>query len=168
MNRSLVGILFANFLLTSAIQAGAAEKTTSKKDRIMGAIMGVLIGDALGVGSHWYYDLENLKKKVDAGAEFLITQLYFDNDHYFDFIERARAIGIHVPIIPGIMPITNVAQIERFTKMCGATIPDALRKALRDRPEDPEAVVQLGVAYATTQCSELLRHDGQLLRRPVW
>ena len=103
-------------------------------------------------------DLANLKRKVDAGANFLITQLYFDNALYFDFVVRARQIGIKVPIIPGIMPVTNAAQIERFTRMAGASIPTALREALRDRAEDGEAVLELGVAYATAQCAELLRY----------
>jgi methylenetetrahydrofolate reductase (NADPH) len=102
-------------------------------------------------------DLRNLKIKVDAGAEFLITQLFFDNRRYFDFVGRARAAGIGVPIVPGIMPITNVAQIERFTAMCGAQIPQGLSAALRARRDDPEAALQLGVAYATLQCADLLR-----------
>ncbi len=101
-------------------------------------------------------DLLHLKAKVDAGADFLITQLFFDNDAYFDFVDRARAIGIEVPIIPGILPITNIAQLERITSMCGAVIPDALRHELALRDDDPEAVTEFGVAYATLQCSELL------------
>jgi len=104
-------------------------------------------------------DLENLKRKVDAGCEFLITQLFFDNNRYFDFVARARAAGIGAPIIPGIMPITNVAQIERFTRMCGATIPDGLLSELRRLEADPNAVLSLGVAQATAQCLELL-HRG--------
>ncbi|MCK4340154.1 MAG: methylenetetrahydrofolate reductase [NAD(P)H] [Phycisphaerae bacterium] len=104
-------------------------------------------------------DLENLKRKVDAGCEYLITQLFFDNQRYFDFVGRARAAGIGVPIIPGIMPITNVKQIERFTKMCGATIPAPLLSELRRLQDDPNAVLSLGVAQATAQCLELL-HRG--------
>ncbi len=101
-------------------------------------------------------DLRHLKEKVDAGADFLITQLFYDNAYYFGFVERARAIGIGVPIIPGIMPITNLAQLERITSLCGATIPARLRHELDARAEDAEAVTEFGVAYATLQCAELL------------
>ncbi len=103
-------------------------------------------------------DLEYAKLKVESGCEFLITQLFFDTQKYFDFVARARAIGIGVPIIPGIMPITNVAQIERFTKMCGATIPQPLLGELRRLQSDPQAVLSMGVAHATAQCLELLQH----------
>jgi methylenetetrahydrofolate reductase (NADPH) len=102
-------------------------------------------------------DLFNLKRKVESGCEYLITQLFFDNQKYFDFVARVRAMGIGVPIIPGIMPITNVAQIERFTNMCGATIPHSLMSELRVQQDDPHAVLSLGVAYATAQCLELLQ-----------
>lgn len=101
-------------------------------------------------------DLNNLKQKVDSGGDFIITQLFFDNQHFFEFVERARAIGIKVPIIPGIMPILNVNQIKRFTKMCGATIPDSLIKRLEDAADEPEAVSRIGVEHATDQCVELL------------
>jgi methylenetetrahydrofolate reductase (NADPH) len=101
-------------------------------------------------------DLRYLKQKVDAGAQFLITQLFFDNALYFDFVDRARSIGVEVPIIPGILPITNVAQLTRITTLCGATIPDRLRRELELRAEQPDAVHDFGVAYATLQCAELL------------
>ena len=101
-------------------------------------------------------DLRYAREKTEAGAGFLITQLFFDNDSYFAYVEEARAAGIEVPLIPGIMPITNYGQIKRFTEMCGATIPDDLTAQLDGRADDPEAVAELGVAYATLQCSDLL------------
>jgi methylenetetrahydrofolate reductase (NADPH) len=101
-------------------------------------------------------DLGYARAKQEAGAGFLITQLFFDNEFYFEFVEEARAAGITVPIIPGIMPITNYGQIKRFTDLCGASIPDELERELNGRADDPEAVAELGVAYATLQCSDLL------------
>jgi methylenetetrahydrofolate reductase (NADPH) len=104
-------------------------------------------------------DLSHLQQKVDAGSEFLISQLFFDNNKYFDFVTRARNAGIAVPIIPGIMPVTNVEQVKRFTQMCGAAIPETLLAEL-DRlkdSEDEDAVLSLGVAYATAQCLDLLQ-----------
>ncbi|WP_242345335.1 methylenetetrahydrofolate reductase [NAD(P)H] [Anaeromyxobacter terrae] len=102
-------------------------------------------------------DLAHLKIKVEAGADFLVTQLFFENAHYVRFVDRARAAGITVPIVPGIMPFTNVDQTERFTAMCGAAIPPPLRAAMEVRRTDPDSARDLGVAYATLQCAELLR-----------
>jgi methylenetetrahydrofolate reductase (NADPH) len=101
-------------------------------------------------------DLRYAKEKVDAGARFLITQLFFDNQAYYDFVARARDAGIYVPIIPGIMPITDAGQIKRITGMCGATIPERLVHELELRGDQPGAVTDLGVAYATLQCADLL------------
>jgi methylenetetrahydrofolate reductase (NADPH) len=101
-------------------------------------------------------DLRYLKEKVDAGARFLITQLFFDNQAYYDFVARARDFGVDAPIIPGIMPITDAGQIKRITGMCGATIPDRLLRELELRGDQPGAVTDLGVAYATLQCADLL------------
>jgi methylenetetrahydrofolate reductase (NADPH) len=101
-------------------------------------------------------DLLHLKEKVEAGADCLITQLFFDNAFYFDFVVRAREIGVSVPITPGIMPITNVEQMERFTRMCGASIPMRLLLALERVRDDPQAALELGVSHATIQCVDLL------------
>jgi methylenetetrahydrofolate reductase (NADPH) len=101
-------------------------------------------------------DLKHLKAKVDAGCDFVVTQLFFDNAFYFDFVERARRAGINVPIVPGIMPITNVEQISRFVRLCGATLPMRLQMELEQVKDDAAAVQALGVAHSTVQCMELL------------
>ena len=101
-------------------------------------------------------DLKWTKVKVEQGAGFLITQLFFDNQDYFAFVARARKAGITVPIVPGIMPITNVAQIERFTKMCGARIPAELSDRLHRVQEDPALVMATGIEHAIKQCRKLL------------
>ncbi|MFQ5852341.1 MAG: methylenetetrahydrofolate reductase [NAD(P)H] [Candidatus Binatia bacterium] len=102
-------------------------------------------------------DLANLKRKVEAGGDFITTQLFFDNRAYFDFVGRARRAGIEVPIVPGIMPVTNVAQIKRFTQMCGARIPPKLLVDLEAAEGNREAVIQTGILHATNQCEDLLR-----------
>ncbi len=101
-------------------------------------------------------DIKFLKEKVGSGVGFLITQLFYDNELYFDFVEEARAAGITVPIIPGIMPVTNFSQIKRITEMCGATIPAEFERELAARADVPNALGELGVAYATFQCADLL------------
>jgi methylenetetrahydrofolate reductase (NADPH) len=101
-------------------------------------------------------DLRYLKAKVDAGAQFLITQMFFDNAYYFDFVARARAIGIDVPIIPGVMPILSSDGIKRMTELSAAKLPEGLVRELDARRGDDEAVAELGVSYATLQSAELL------------
>ncbi len=101
-------------------------------------------------------DMKWTKEKYDRGANFLISQMFFDNSYYFDFAERSKAAGVEAPIIPGIMPITNVAQIERFTQMCGATIPQELQDRLRLAEGDPAKVMATGIEHAIEQCRELL------------
>ncbi|MBI4375150.1 MAG: methylenetetrahydrofolate reductase [NAD(P)H] [Elusimicrobia bacterium] len=101
-------------------------------------------------------DLQNLAAKVQAGGDWVITQLFFDNDDYFDFVRRARQSGISVPIVPGIMPVTGYAQLKRFTSLCGAKIPPAMAERLEAVQDDPEAVVRYGIEYATEQCRDLL------------
>ncbi|HEX3368438.1 MAG TPA: methylenetetrahydrofolate reductase [NAD(P)H] [Candidatus Cybelea sp.] len=102
-------------------------------------------------------DLEALKRKADAGADFLVSQLFFDNALFFAFERRARDAGISLPMLPGLMPITNFAQIERFVAMCGASMPPKLRVEMEMRKGDVKAVEDLGVAYASMQASELLQ-----------
>ena len=101
-------------------------------------------------------DVAHIKEKVDAGADFLICQLFFDNAFYFDFVERLHRAGVDVPVVPGIMPVTSLEQLDRFTRMCGATVPMRLRLQLERRQDDPASVQSLGVAHATVQCMELL------------
>lgn len=98
-------------------------------------------------------DISFLKRKVDAGAEFIITQIFFDNRYFFDFERRARAAGITIPIIPGIMPIINLGQVQRFTRMCGATVPARIVRQMEGK--DAAETLQIGVEYAVGQCAEL-------------
>jgi methylenetetrahydrofolate reductase (NADPH) len=102
-------------------------------------------------------DLAHLREKVDAGADFLVSQLFFDNASFFAFERRARAAGIAVPMLPGLMPITNFDQIRRFVAMCGASIPPKLLVEMELRKGDVEAVEALGVAYASMQAVALLQ-----------
>ena len=101
-------------------------------------------------------DLRWARVKVEKGAGFLITQLFFDNRHYFEFVRRMREAGVRVPIIPGIMPITNVAQVQRFTELCGATIPPELAARLERVKDDPALVMATGIEHAIRQCRNLL------------
>ena len=100
-------------------------------------------------------DLQYAKLKVDNGADFLITQLFFDNDDYFAFADRANAAGIDAPVIPGILPVLSAPQIRRFTALCGSKIPPGLNADLDRLGEDDEAVRELGVEYAARQVEEL-------------
>ncbi len=102
-------------------------------------------------------DLRHLKKKVEAGSDFLVTQLFFDPEVYFRFVDRARSVGITCPIVPGIMPITNVDQVERFTAMCGASIPEGLHRRLEAVRDDRDEVRRIGIEHATDQCAALLQ-----------
>ena len=103
-------------------------------------------------------DLENLKRKVDAGADVVITQLFYNNDDFFRFRDRCQQAGISVPLVPGILPVTNLAQIQRITAMCGAQLPAEFVTALGQN-EDPEYQFRIGVEFATRQVQDLMNHD---------
>jgi methylenetetrahydrofolate reductase (NADPH) len=102
-------------------------------------------------------DIAFLKYKVDKGADFIVTQLFFDNRYYFDYVERARKAGITIPIVPGIMPITSFTQIKKFTQMIGATIPKYLVEKLEPYQDDLSKTYEIGVEFSINQCRELLQ-----------
>ena len=104
-----------------------------------------------------YVDWERLRNKIDHGADFVITQLFFDNSDYLEFRDYLGALGVTVPLVPGIIPILSAAQIKKFTALCGAGLPKSLLTELEKRSDDDEAVAQFGIEYATNQCLELLR-----------
>ncbi|MBI1902041.1 MAG: methylenetetrahydrofolate reductase [NAD(P)H] [Planctomycetia bacterium] len=101
-------------------------------------------------------DLANLKRKVEAGGDVVITQLFFDNADFFRFRQRCQAIGIRVPIVPGILPVTNLAQIRRITSLCGAKLPASFTRALESHESDPAGQFEVGVDFAARQVQELL------------
>jgi methylenetetrahydrofolate reductase (NADPH) len=102
-------------------------------------------------------DWGHLKHKIEQGADFVITQLFFNNKDYFEFRDFLTAHGVHVPLVPGIMPVTSAAQIKKITTLCGAALPPALVSELDARGTDDEAMTLSGIDYATRQCEELLR-----------
>ena len=100
-------------------------------------------------------DLDYVKMKVDNGADFLVTQLFYDNRHYFDFVDRAKSVGISVPIVPGVLPVLNSAQVRRFTSLSGSEIPQDLDKLLDKYADSDNSARDMGVEYATAQVREL-------------
>jgi methylenetetrahydrofolate reductase (NADPH) len=102
-------------------------------------------------------DLRYLKEKVDAGAVAIITQLFFNNDDYYRYVEDVRQMGVLVPIVPGVLPILSASQIRRFTALCSAKIPAQLERELIKVESDDEAAIQLGIDYASRQCEELIK-----------
>jgi methylenetetrahydrofolate reductase (NADPH) len=100
-------------------------------------------------------DVQRMKEKADSGSEFLITQLFFEPPLYFDLVERARAAGVTQPIVPGVLPVLTLSQIERFTSLCGASIPPRLR-AILESCDGEDAMVEAGIDWATEQCAALL------------
>jgi methylenetetrahydrofolate reductase (NADPH) len=104
-------------------------------------------------------DWRHLKHKIDQGADFVITQLFFDNRDYFEFRDYLTSLGVHVPLVPGIMPVLSAGQIKRMVTLCGAALPEAFVSDLDKCGTDNEAVAAFGIEYATRQCEELLRED---------
>lgn len=135
-----------------------------------------LVEDALAPGDGWFSvavagfpevhpravdresDLRYCKEKVDAGADAVVTQLFFDNDDYIRYADDLRALGVDVPIVPGIMPVQSAAQCRRMSAMCQSKIPPRLDELLTKVDDDPDAAVQLGIEYATEQCQGLLQY----------
>lgn len=105
-------------------------------------------------------DLENLKRKVDAGADVVITQLFYDNEDFYRFRDSCAALGVGVPIVPGILPVTNLAQVRRLAAMCGAALPRALRERLEAHGDNPQGQFDVGVYHATRQVEELVERGG--------
>jgi len=104
-----------------------------------------------------YVDWEHLKRKVDEGVDFIITQLFFDNADFFEFRDHlAQKLGVTIPICPGILPILSASQIQKFTSLCGASIPDGLRASLERLASDDAAAVEFGIEYASQQCAALI------------
>lgn len=108
-------------------------------------------------------DIEYTKQKIDAGADFGITQMFFDNRYYYDFMERVQKAGIKVPILPGLMPITDCRKIEEFANFCNATIPMDIRKKMEPFLDKPEDMRKLGVEYAISQCEDLIKNGVRYL-----
>ena len=136
--------------------SSATELTAFISERHPFAIGGACFPEVHPEAPDLATDLAYLKTKVDAGAAFLITQLFFDNQAYFDFVAAARERGIDVPIIPGVIPIESFGQVERICELCNASIPADLAEAMAALGDDAEAQALLGVAYAASQCEELL------------
>ncbi len=104
------------------------------------------------------WEVRYFKEKVEAGADFSITQMFFVNDYYYEFVELCQKAGINIPIIPGIMPITNFKQIKKFAALCGATIPQSLIEKMEKVEDKPEEVKKIGIEFAINQCLDLIRH----------
>jgi methylenetetrahydrofolate reductase (NADPH) len=134
----------------------AADLAAFISERYEFAIAGACFPEVHPEAPSLQADLAYLKTKVASGASFLITQLFFDNRVYFDFVAAARAAGIEVPIIPGVIPITSYAQIARFCELCAASIPPPLTASMEALGGDEDAEAELGTAYAARQCEELL------------
>lgn len=104
------------------------------------------------------WEMRYYKEKVEKGVDFSITQLFFNNEYYYRFLDKSQNEGVNIPVIPGIMPITNFKQIKKFASMCQATIPDTLVRKMEEYEDDNDAVEKIGIEYAVEQCKDLLRN----------
>lgn len=104
-------------------------------------------------------DILNLKRKVDAGADVIITQLFFDNKYYYDFVEKTRNVGINIPIVPGILPVSSLNQLQKVTSLCKCTLPAELVNGLKERENNPEAMKEFGLDFAIRQCRDLIQNN---------
>ena len=149
-----------------------AEKFTTPKDgfcyakdlvRLAASLSGFSIGVAVYPEGHCEspnleMDMYYTKQKIDAGADFAITQMFFDNNYFYDFLERAAKAGIKIPVIPGIMAITDIDRIKKFSQTCGATLPDKIIRRFEAVGSTAEQAKKLGIDIATEQCANLLQH----------
>jgi methylenetetrahydrofolate reductase (NADPH) len=149
-----------------------AEKFTSPKDglchakdlvRLAASLSGFSIGVAVYPEGHCEspnleMDMYYTKQKIDAGADFAITQMFFDNSYFYDFLERAAKAGIKVPVIPGIMPITDIERIRKFSQTCGATLPAKVIRRFERVGSTAQEAKKVGIEVATEQCADLLQH----------
>ena len=156
--------------LRGDVPNGLTTETAFKDDLRFGSDVVALLKGlhpdlCLGVGGYpekhpeapsFEADLVNLKRKVDAGASFITTQLFFDNEAYYRFVDRCRSAGIDVPIVPGIMPVLSLKQVTRITSMCGASLPDRLIRRIEAAGDQPEIIESLGIDWALTQIRDLL------------
>jgi methylenetetrahydrofolate reductase (NADPH) len=143
------------------------KRTAASSFRTTGSLIKEFGGFSIGVAGFpeghiacvdgKFADWKHLKHKIDQGADFVITQLFFDNKDYLEFRDYLTALGVRVPLIPGIMPILSAGQTKRMADLCGAALPDKFVRELDRRGTDGEAVTQFGIEYATRQCEELLR-----------
>lgn len=108
-------------------------------------------------------DIEYTRQKIDAGADFAITQMFFDNRYYYDFMERAKRIGINIPIFPGIMPIIDCGKIEEFANFCNATVPKDIKEKMAPVLDKPDEMIKIGIEYAIEQCEDLIKNGVQYL-----
>jgi hypothetical protein len=165
----LIGLGVATALFGVLVSSGDLPGLTDGRDNLVLAIslFPFCLGGACYPEGHIETpsrddDLRHLKAKVDAGLDFIVTQIFFDNAFFFDFVERARRNGINVPIVPGIMPITNFDQLNRFIRLCVATVPMRLALQLEMVIEEPEAVMLLGVLTFQGELVSLSHYKGGL------